>query len=63
MNIKPCESYKTGVIVHHRFHKIHDVHWDKIQILDREANHFQRNISEMLLIKSEPNTLNAQSDT
>ena len=37
--------------------------WDRVQILDREANYYKRNIFEMLHIKSEPNTLNAQFDT
>ena len=60
--VKEHKSYKTVVVANHRFSNNHDMNWEKVQILDREANYFKRDISEMLHIKSEPNTLNAQAD-
>ena len=57
------KSYTSGVIANHRLSKTHDMNWEKVQILDRETDYYKRDISEMLHIKSEPNTINAQTDT
>lgn len=34
----------------------------RTSFLDRKANYYKRNFTEMLFIKSEPNILNAQTD-
>jgi len=41
----------------------HSFDWDNIEILDTESNYYKRAVSEMLHIKEQSNSINAQKDT
>jgi len=40
----------------------HSFDWENIKILDIESNYYKRAVSEMLHIKEQSNSINAQKD-
>ena len=51
------------VITKHRINSEHNFNWDKVQIKDKETNTYKRDISEMIYIKNNKHSLNAQRDS
>lgn len=54
---------KHNAISKHRVTFKHDMKWDKPKVLDCERNQYKRDISEMLHIKRNKNSINVQQDT
>ena len=61
-NINRHPKYHN-VVTQHRLDFGHEMDWNKPRILDIETNWYRRLTSEMLHIKSNNCTLNAQTDT
>lgn len=61
-NIK-LDRDKYNAVSLHRMNNNHDMKWDSPKILDFEHNKFKRDISEMVHIKINKNTLNVQCET
>jgi len=52
-----------SVITDRRLKSRHEFDWDNVKILDEEMNYNKRLISEMIFIKKQKHSLNAQMDT
>jgi len=55
-------SSKPSVITEHILEYSHSFDWENIKILDIESNYYKRAVSEMLHIKEQSNSINAQKD-